>query len=242
MRDFRLRNGATAFLTRLSIAAAGAVGLLGSGAHAAPSIALDARGGTTGIGLDVDVGLLRRLNARVGYSTFNYSHKFEDTDVTYDGALKISDISALLDWHVFGGGFRLSAGGVSGGGLTVDATGVPNAFGTYTINDHPYSSQELGSLAGRLKFRNSLSPYAGIGWGNPVGSKHHLHVMLDAGVIYGGTPGVTLAATCGSAAPSGSPVCEQLQSDVEVERQNLQSDVALVKWYPVLNLGLAYRF
>jgi hypothetical protein len=210
--------------------------------EAAPSVALDVRAGTTGYGFDVDVGLLSRLNARVGYSTFSFDRKINQTDVTYDGKLKISDVSALLDWYAFGGGFHLTAGGVGGGGLTVDATGVPNAHGTYTINGQTYTGNEVGSLAGRLKFGNSLSPYVGLGWGNPVGAKHHLHVLFDIGAIYGGTPNVSLSATCGSAAPTGSPTCTQLQSDVQVERQRLQNDVTLVKWYPVLNLGLAYRF
>jgi hypothetical protein len=210
--------------------------------EAAPRVALDVRAGTTGYGFDVDVGLLSRLNARVGYSTFSFDQKINQTDVTYHGKLKISDVSALLDWYAFGGGFHLTAGGVGGGGLKVDATGVPNANGRYTINGQTYTSDELGSLSGRLKFGNSLSPYVGLGWGNPVGAKHHLHVLFDIGAIYGGTPNVSLSATCGSAAPTGSSICTQLQSDVQAERQKLQNDVTLVKWYPVLNLGLAYRF
>ena len=210
-------------------------------ARAAPAVALDARVGTTGYGLDVNVGLLSRLNARVGYSAFNYDHQINQTDVSYDGRLKISNVSALLDWYAFGGGFHLTFGGVNGG-LTVNATGVPNSNRSYTINGNTYAGDQVGSLSGRLKFGNSVSPYIGLGWGNPVGAKHRVHVMFDIGAIYGGTPNVSLSATCGSAAPNGSAVCSQLQSDVQVERQKLQSDVTLVKWYPVLNLGISYRF
>jgi hypothetical protein len=43
-------------------------------------------------------------------------------------------------------------------------------------------------------------------------------------------------------APGSSPICGALQSDVLVERQKLQNDVTLVKWYPVISLSLAYRF
>jgi hypothetical protein len=225
-----------------SIALTAIVSIHCSSAEAAPSVALDVRAGTTGYGFDVDVGILSRLNARIGYSTFDFDKKIDQTDVTYDGKLKISDVSALLDWYAFGGGFHFTAGAVGGGGLKVDVTGEPNANSAYTLNGRTYTSDEVGSLAGRLKFGNSLSPYVGLGWGNPVGANHHLHVLFDIGAIYGGAPNVSLTATCGSAAPTGSSTCTQLQSDVQAERQKLQNNVTLVKWYPVLNLGLAYRF
>jgi hypothetical protein len=217
------------------------VALACSQARAAPAVALDARVGTTGYGFDVDVGL-NRFSARIGYSGFSFDRQVNQTDVTYDGKLRIRDLSALFDWYAFGGGFRLTLGAVGGGGLTVDVTGVPSANQTYTINGNTYSGAQLGSLSGRLKFGNSISPYVGLGWGNPVGLNHHLHFLFDIGAIYGGTPNVSLVGTCGSAAPPGSPVCTQLQNDVQAERQKLQNDLTVVKWYPVVNRGLAYRF
>lgn len=244
LRGFRGRSGPKVNrfgVWACAIAVTAIAALRCSVTEAAPAVALDVRAGTTGYGFDVDIGVLRSLNARIGYSTFNFNRKIDQTDVSYDGRLKISEVSALLDWYLFHGGFHFSAGAV-GGGLKVDATGVPKASGTYTLNGHTYTSNEVGSLAGRLKFGNSLSPYVGLGWGNPVGTTHHLHVLFDIGAIYGGTPNVSLAAACGSAAPAGSSACSQLQSDLQAERQKLQNDVTLVRWYPVLTLALAYRF
>jgi hypothetical protein len=149
--------------------------------------------------------------------------------------------SATLDWYVFNGGFRLSAGMV-GNGTKLDVTGKPNANGGYTINNNIYSSGDVASLNGQLKFGNSVSPYVGLGWGKSVGTQQHLHFLVDLGAIYGGTPNVTLTAVCGPGAPAGSALCTQLQSDVLVEKTKLQNDVTVVKWYPVLDLGLAYRF
>jgi hypothetical protein len=217
------------------------IALAYSQAQAAPSVAIDARAGTTGYGFDLDIGS-EWFGARVGYSGFNFDHQVNQTDVNYDGKLKVRDLSALFDWYAFGGGFRLTLGAVGGGGLTADVTGVPAANQTYTINGNTYTGSQLGSLSGHLKFGNSVSPYVGLGWGNPVGRKHHLHFLFDVGAIYGGTPNVTLVGTCGSAAPAGSPLCTQLQNDVQTERQQLQHDVTVIKWYPVVNFGLAYRF
>jgi hypothetical protein len=209
-------------------------------AQDAGRLGLALRAGTTGVGADLSVGLLSNLSARVGYSGFHYDHTITNTDVDYDGKLKISDFSALLDWYPFHGGLRLTAGGV-GGGLKVDVTGRPTG-GTYTINNTSYTSAEVGSLSGQLKFGHSLSPYLGFGWGNPVGPSHRLHFLLDIGAIYGGTPDVSLIANCGTAAPSGTPLCTQLQNDVQAEKLRLQNDVNLLKWYPVATVGFAYRF
>ncbi len=209
-------------------------------AQDSPRIGLALRAGTTGVGADLNVGLLSNLSARIGYSGFKYDHTVDQTDVSYDGQLKISDISALLDWYPLHGGFRLTAGGV-GGGLKIDVTGRPTG-GTYTINNTTYTSAEVGSLSGRLKLGNSVSPYLGIGWGNAVGSSHRLHFLLDLGAVYGGTPDVSLTANCGTAAPSGTPLCTQLQSDTQAEKLKLQNDINLLRWYPVATLGFAYRF
>ena len=226
----------------LSLCMAVTAGLTVGNATAQDStgVGLALRAGTTGIGADVDVGLMSNVSARVGYSAFNYNHSITNTDVTYAGKLKISDLSALLDWYPFHGGFHLSAGAV-GDGPKIDVTGQPTG-GTYTINNTTYTAAEIGSLTGRLKLGNSVSPYVGFGWGDPVGTSHRVHFLFDVGAIYGGTPNVTLTANCGTAAPPGSPACTQLQSDVLVEKQKLQNDVSVIKWYPVVTFGVAYRF
>jgi len=235
----RRESAARYFLPTIVLALAGTAAAPLSNAET-PSMGLAVTAGSTGIGLDYGIGLGRSFSVRVGYSGLHYDHSVDSSDVDYDGTFKLSMPKALLDWYVFKGGFHLTAG-VVGNGTRIDVTGRPVA-GVYTINGTQYSSSDAGSLAGRLKFGNSLSPYVGLGWGNMVGTHSHLHFLVDIGAIYGGTPSVSLTATCGPAAPSGSPVCTQLQSDVQAERLKLQNDVTVVRWYPVLDLGLAYRF
>jgi hypothetical protein len=196
--------------------------------------------GTTGLGADLDFSLGSRLGARVGYSGFVYHHDISQTDVTYAGKLTFSEFSGLLDWYALGGGFRLTAGAF-GGNTRVDVNGRPTA-GTYRIGNATYTAAEVGTLSGQLKFGNSVSPYVGIGWGNPFLRDDRVTLQVDVGAIYGGTPSVSLAAHCGTAAPPGSPVCDQIQSQVPAERRKLQDDVTVAKWYPVVNVGVAIRF
>ena len=205
-----------------------------------PGVAAAVRVGTPGYGLELDLGLADRLGARLGYSFLDYDHTIDDTDLRYEGKLKIHNASALLDWHVFGNSFHLTAG-VSNGGVRLNASGRPSR-GTYELNGTTYTAAEVGSVGGRIEFGNSVAPYVGLGWGNPVGGAHRLTFLFDVGAYYGGTPSVSLTATCGTAAPQGTPLCTRLQQDVQAERHRLEDDVDLARWYPVVNLGLAYRF
>src|SRR6185312_10429086 len=131
------------------------------------SFAVAVRAGSPGIGLDLDLGLSPSLGMRVGFAGFNINHTVNTSDVDYDGRLKLKTVTGLLDWYVFQGGFHLTAG-VAGNGTKLDVVGQPSQ-GSYTINGTTYSSSQLGSLSGQLKFGNSVSPYVGFGWGNPAG-------------------------------------------------------------------------
>lgn len=205
-----------------------------------PDLAVAVRAGTPGLGLDLDLGLSPSFGMRVGFSGLNINHDIDTSDVDYDGRLKLRTITGLLDWYVFSGSFHLTAG-VAGNDTKLDVVGQPNQ-GTYTINGTTYSSSQLGSLTGELKFGNSVSPYVGFGWGNPAGEDSRIHFLFDVGAVYGGTPGVTLTAQCGPAAPSGSAVCNQAQSDVASEEAKLSHKADILKWYPMVSLGIGVRF
>ena len=204
-----------------------------------PDLAVAVRAGTPGVGLDLDLGISPSFGMRVGFAGFNINHTVNTSDVDYDGRLKLRTITGLLDWYVFQGGFHLTAG-VAGNGTKLDVVGQPNQ-GSYTINGTTYTSSQLGSLNGELKFGNSVSPYVGFGWGNPAGENGRVHFLFDVGAIYGGTPTVSLAANCGPAAPPGSALCNEVQSNVATEEQKLVSKADILRWYPVVSLGIAIR-
>ncbi|MGB6485859.1 MAG: autotransporter outer membrane beta-barrel domain-containing protein [Steroidobacteraceae bacterium] len=205
-----------------------------------PDFAVAVRAGTPGVGLDLDLGLSPAFGVRVGFSGFDINHNIDTSDVDYDGRLKLATVTGLLDWYVFNGGFHLTAG-VAGNETKLDVTGQPSQ-GAYTINGHTYSSSQLGSLTGQLKFGNSVSPYIGFGWGNPAGEDSRIHFLFDIGAIYGGIPSVNLSAQCGPAAPAGSPVCNEAQSDLTSEEAKLRHKADILQWYPMVSLGIGVRF
>ena len=231
-------------IAKASIAATALVlawlGAPSAAAAATPDLAVAVRAGTPGVGLDLDLGLSPSFGLRVGFAGFNINHTVNTSDVDYDGRLKLRTVTGLLDWYVFQGAFHLTAG-VAGNGTKLDVVGQPSQ-GSYTINGTTYSSSQLGSLSGQLKFGNSVSPYVGFGWGNPAGESGRVHFLLDMGALYGGTPTVSLSAQCGPAAPPGSALCNEIQSNVAAEEQKLVSKADILRWYPVVSLGIAVRF
>jgi hypothetical protein len=229
----------SALIAALMVSAMG--GFAPETAHAEVGAAL--RAGTLGIGLDIDFNLVENLNARLGYSGYDYNRSFNNTNVTYDGKLKLSNPTALLDWYPFAGGFRISFGAV-GSGTKVDATGRPSGNGTYQIGNNTYTAAQIGSLAGQFKFGRSVSPYVGIGFGNAVGATQRVSFLFDLGVVYAGTPDISLAAQCNPTllAAACTQLQQQLQQDVAAEKQKLQGNLNILKWYPVIDLGVAYRF
>jgi len=214
---------------------------LSSTAHAGVGMGL--RVGTLGYGGDLDIGIVEKLNVRIGYTTYSYSNTIEDTDVTYDGDLKLSNAALILDWHPMAGAFRLSIGAV-GPGLTADVQGKPTAGGTYEIGDGTYTAAQIGRLNGELKFGNSTAPYIGLGWGSAVDKDHRVTFHFDLGAAYIGKSEVNLSVTCGATlnATQCATLQSQLRSDLAMEQQELEEGVGAVEWWPVIQFGLGVRF
>ena len=211
-------------------------------AHAV-EVGMGLRAGTLGGGIDLDIGLSDKFNLRFGYNYLSYDETVEETDVSYDGTLDINSFSTLIDWHVVGGGFRLTVGAIASG-PKIDVVGTPTAGGTYQIGDSTYTAAQIGSLQGEIKVGNSVAPYVGIGYGNVVGKSGRVSFLFDLGAMYGGTPEVTLTANCN---PSLSPAAcatlqAQLNSDLATEIAELEDDAQAMQWYPVISVGLGIRF
>jgi hypothetical protein len=204
----------------------------------AADMAVGVRAGTFGFAPEFDVGLTKTLNVRLAYNTFSYKRTIEDTDVTYDGKLKIGAASVIADWHVFNGGFRLSLGAVQKG-PKVDVVGKPNANAKYELNGTFYNASDIGSLNGTIKMGDSVAPYVGIGWGNTVDEEDRVTFLFDLGAIHTGSAKADLTVTCNAPSPT---LCNQIRNDVNAEKTKLENDVANYDWWPVISLGIAVRF
>lgn len=189
--------------------------------------------GTLGVGAEVTVGILPALNFRTGYNLYNYDGTASRSDIDYDYKLKLSTLPLLVDLHPIPlSGFRITAGAMINSNK-IDATG--QAQGSYEIGDVTYTAAQVGTLKGKIDF-NSVAPYAGIGWGNAVGAGLPLTFTCDIGIMFQGTPKVSLDAT--------GPIASDptFQAEVAKEEADIKNDTDGFKYYPVVSLGLAYKF
>ncbi|MHB8167820.1 MAG: hypothetical protein ACYDDT_13785 [Sulfuricella sp.] len=209
-----------------------------SAVASAEGLGVSANVSTLGLGLDLTKGFSESVSGRLGFDTYTYNRSLSKSGVDYDGSLKWQSVHALADWYPSDNGFRVS------GGLFYDnnkgtLTGKPSG-GTYTINGTVYNATDVGSLNGDLSF-NKAAPYIGIGWGNPVAKGKSWGFVADLGVLYQGTPSVSLNATCG-AAIVGTATCTSLQNDTAAQQDKTRSDWSSYKWYPVASVGVSYQF
>lgn len=224
---------------KLKHAFTGACIALSMASAAQAQVGFNAMIGTTGAGLHLSVPVMPQLDARFGVNGLNYSHSGNTSDVDYDLKLKMRTVDALLDYYPMSTGFRLT-GGIVYNGNKIDANGVPGSGGTYTLNGRSYPASVVGNLNGKIDFRN-VAPYLGIGWGNATSRRQEKGwgFTADLGVLFQGTPRTSLS-NSGCTAPV--LVCSQLASDIAVENRSLQEEADDYKAFPVLRLGVNYRF
>jgi hypothetical protein len=198
--------------------------------YADVSVAL--RAGTTGFSLELGKLLTSHLAVRVGANYLKVTATKDQSDITYDATLKMQSFSALLDlFPGRRGGFHLT-GGIVTNPITITGTAQPTG-GTYTINGVDYTSAQVGVLIAEAKLP-SASPYVGIGFGTPA-RNHALEIVFDIGAVIG-QPTITMSATGAAADP-------QLTGDLQAQVTQTQSDVRkYLKVWPVMSLGLAFRF
>lgn len=206
-------------------------------AHA--EIGIYAKAGTLGVGGGVGIGITDSITARLGYTSYSFDKDISTDDVDYNGKFKLGGAEALLDWHPFDGSFRLTGGLVfSRNKIDVDA----KLNQTVTVNGTVYQASDIGDLSGEVKFKTTV-PYLGIGWGNVAGKDGNFHFVADIGVEFQGSPDVKLHGSCTAAFAASNPAeCAQLNSDVAQQEKDLNDKAADYKWWPVLNIGVAYRF
>jgi hypothetical protein len=197
----------------------------------AGGVGVTVKAGTLGGGLEATVGASDYLGFRLGVNMMSSAGPSLDLD---EGSFK-SDLDwlsygALVDLHVFGGGFR-----VSGGGLINKNKFKLNADLTesVTLDGQEYS---LSECSGQVSF-NELAPYLGIGYGNAVGADGRWHFACDFGVMFQGEPKVSASATASN--PALQPYVDQALAN---EVAKIQDDASAFQFYPVISVGVSYRF
>jgi hypothetical protein len=208
---------------------------------AAADFAFGGSAGTLGVGVELTAGIAPQLHLRVGAHAGSYDDRREASDIEYDATARVRAGTARLDWHPGGRAFRLSAGAVFNDN-EVEAESRTPASGLYEIGDVLVPAALLGSLRGDVEW-DPVAPYAGIGFGNPLAPGRRWRLGLDLGVVFQGEPDVTLTPIIPAGSPLANPVARALL-DIELakEERDLEDEAADYDLYPVVVLGVSYRF
>jgi len=185
---------------------------------------------TLGVGLEAQKTFTDSFGGRIGINYFTYDYDGTKDDIDYNLDLNLLSVSALLDWHPFQGSFRISGGALyNGNDIDLDA----KTAATYQIGGITYDASDIGNLTGNVDF-NDVAPYLGIGWDTTFGKSRKFGFLLELGAIYQGTPKVDLSTSVAAS--------QALQNDLQAEEDSLQEDLDNFEYYPVLAVGLNYRY
>jgi len=184
---------------------------------------------TLGGNLEVYRSFGDQFNAHVGISYFGLQQDLDETDDYLAKAeVGLMTISALGDFFPFqSSSFRIT-GGLIFNMNQIDATLTP--ADEYVVGGDTYTPEDLGDLNANISF-NPVAPYIGLGFGNPTGGESGLGFVFDIGTMYQGVSVVDLTAT-GLLEPSAAEDQEVL----------IQDNLNWFKWYPIISLGLTYKF
>lgn len=216
----------------------------GAWAPARAEVALGAKVGTLGAGVELTTGLSPQWNARLGLQGGSVTDRREVSDIEYDATVNLKSASAFLDWHPGGRGFRLS-GGVLYNATEIEGRSLLPRSGIYEIGGVPLPASQIGTLSAVAEF-DPLAPYAGLGWGNALAvgrAGRKVSFSFDLGVLFQGEADISLQANLPAGSPLNTPVArEVLDVLLALEAQDLERDAEDYDLYPVAAIGISYRF
>ncbi len=195
------------------------------------------KAGTLGTGIDLTYNINEKINTRFNFNKGKIGFDFEESGVDYSGNFNASTAGGLVDYYPNANDFRLTTGlyvnqnelnfsAVGGDGLTIGDS-VPLLEGIQLDLD--------------VSFKK-LAPYLGLGWGNAIKEGSDWQFDLDVGVLFQGSAESNLELS-GTAYDGLLPVLQQALQDALIEEENnINDELKDFKLYPVISIGVGYRF
>jgi hypothetical protein len=210
------------------IAAAFAATLVGGTAHAGD---IYLQGGTQGIGLGYAQPLAPWVGVRADVNGFGLSHQFNSGGATYDAHLHLFSGGTYVDLFPFASSsFRVSAGAMFDDDYLHGNAVSSN--GSVVVNGTTFFSPNATASA-TVKYP-SVMPYLGIGFGHKPVTTRGFGFMADLGVAYG-RPHVSYTVSPALLALAGA-------NNVNAEEQDISNTANRYRFYPIVQVGVSYRF
>jgi hypothetical protein len=194
-------------------------------------LALGVTAGTLGIGPEVSYRFNDRIGLRANGGFFNQSDTDDLDDIEYDADLKLDSFGAMLDWYPLGGGFRISAGARVNNNK-IDLLGTPTT--AVEIGNVTYTPAQVGTLTGTITTR-SFAPTLTLGYGGKLAQG--ITLGFEFGLMMQGAPRIDNLQASGALASN-----QAFLAQLAIEEQQAEADAHKFKLWPILQIGLAWRF
>ena len=209
------------------------------------SYAVGFRAGTLGTGIEIATPLAGRINLRSGFNFFAFTDPYNMDGVGYDARIHLQSSQTTLDW--FMGRFHISPGFLYfKSGMTAPASVGPGqrfVLGTQTFLN---SVDDPVSGSSSVIYPRTFAPLLLLGYGNLLPrSGEHLSLPVEVGVAYTGAPVINVALNGTACVTNGCVNFSQnadAQKFLKQEIQILNEDLKHYPVFPVVTVGLAYRF
>ena len=198
--------------------------------------ALGVHVGSTGFGLHAYKPLGEKFGMRLGvsYMPFNteISGKYSNRDTRSDVKAKSGNASLTFGWTPFSQnpGFFRSFNVQVGAGYfyKLDGQIVTRLKDPYKFGEINVDPERVGTVTTSVEWKNTVSPYLGIGWSNIViDSRFSMHV--DLGMYYLSKPKVSMQA---------DGLLEENVNNAGIVENNIKN----YRYLPRVEVGFSYRF
>lgn len=202
-----------------------------------------AAGGTLGLGAQVGASFSPHVAARVGIFAGEVSRDFEASGVDYDGDLELGHLAGWLDIHPGGTGFRLSVGAIFNDTELSGRASLNQLLDEVDPDDIPPGVEipdDLGTLTARHE-PDEIVPYAGLGFSRRP-SESGWSFTFDLGAYYQGAPDVEAQLQTTLPIDSVPGLRELVDQALAEHEADLEEEAEDYRFYPVVMLGVSYRF
>lgn len=166
---------------------------------------------------------------------------FYDRTMTVGGAsVTGSEIRALADTIDPSQTFTVQQYTVKGSDIVQYLASV-DAKQSFALKAVTVSSQDLARAFAVARYP-SYAPYLGIGWGNLRSDKNRLLYSIDIGAMYLGRPQVQLSLSGPVSDLAYQADAAATQAYLAQEQGKVEDTLSKYRYFPVLSVGLWYRF
>ena len=196
--------------------------------------AISAEVGTLGYGANIGWALNDKTELQAGWAGGDvadlFGGDFDANDVNYEVETDFSNpylgvqLRPMANWFTVGAGIIVPDN-------EINVTSNPNG-GVYKVDGKQYNADDVGTLKGSLEHRNTLAPYATIGFRPNI--TNNFGLFGEIGAAYMGKTDATINRVAGNLNPAADIVADQAEKDLE--------DKNWLEWMPIVKVGATYRF